>query len=143
MVLWRRQRIQSVALFSKAATAFCFPLSRVRSSCSTASPACGGVCVLDVLYIHTHTHTYVCVCGAQSCPTLLRPHELQPARFLCPWDFPGKNTRVGCHFLLQEIPSQGSNPGLLHWQADSLSLSHLGSPIHTYIYINMHIYAYA
>ena len=26
-----------------------------------------------------------------------------PARLLCPWDFPGKNTRVACHFLLQEI----------------------------------------
>ena len=31
----------------------------------------------------------------------LRPHRLQPARLLCPWDFPGKNTGVGCHFLLQ------------------------------------------
>ena len=31
--------------------------------------------------------------------------------------FPGKNTGVGCHFLLQGIlPTQGSNPGLLHWQ---------------------------
>ena len=37
---------------------------------------------------------------------------------------PGKNTGVGCHFLLQEIfPSQGSNPHLLHWQADSLPLT--------------------
>ena len=32
---------------------------------------------------------------------------LQPARLLCPWDFPGRNTRVGCHFLLQGIfPTQ-------------------------------------
>ena len=36
------------------------------------------------------------------------------------WDFPGRNTGVGRHFLLQEIfPIRGSNPGLLHWQADS------------------------
>ena len=43
-------------------------------------------------------------------------------------DFPGKNTVVGCHFLLQAIfPTQGSNPGLLHWQVDSLPLRHLGS----------------
>ena len=36
---------------------------------------------------------------------------------------------VGCHFLFQGIfPAQGSNPGLLHWQADSLPLSHKGSP---------------
>ena len=30
-----------------------------------------------------------------------RPHGLWPARFLCPWNSPGKNTGVGCHFLLQ------------------------------------------
>ena len=40
---------------------------------------------------------------------------------------------MGCHFLLQEIfPTQGSNQHLLHllhWQADSLPLSHLGSPL--------------
>ena len=33
----------------------------------------------------------------------LWPHGLQPARLLCPWDFPGKNTGVGGHALLQEI----------------------------------------
>jgi len=49
-------------------------------------------------------------------------------RLLCPWDFPGKNTEVGCHFLLQGIfLTQGLNPCLLPWQADSLLLSHLGS----------------
>ena len=31
----------------------------------------------------------------------VRPHRRQPARLLCPWDSPGKNTGVGCHFLLQ------------------------------------------
>ena len=36
------------------------------------------------------------------------------ARLLCPWDFPGKNTGVGSHFLLQRIfLTQGSNPHLL------------------------------
>ena len=30
----------------------------------------------------------------------LRPHGLQPTRLLCPWDFPGKSTGVGCHHLL-------------------------------------------
>ena len=46
--------------------------------------------------------------------------------------FPGKNTGVGFHFLLQEIfQTQGSNPQLmhvLHWLADSLPLSHIGTP---------------
>ena len=31
----------------------------------------------------------------------VRPHGLQPTRLLCPWDFPGKSTGVGCHCLLQ------------------------------------------
>ena len=30
-----------------------------------------------------------------------RPRRWQPNRLLCPWDSPGKNTGVGCHFLLQ------------------------------------------
>ena len=34
----------------------------------------------------------------------LRPHGLQPTRLLCPWDFPGKSTGVGCHCLLR-MPS--------------------------------------
>ena len=31
----------------------------------------------------------------------VRPHRWQPTRLHCPWDSPGKNTGVGCHFLLQ------------------------------------------
>ena len=54
---------------------------------------------------------------------------LQPAR-LCPCNFPSKNTGVGSHFLLQgSFLTQRWNPrllGLLHWQADSLPLRHLG-----------------
>ena len=38
----------------------------------------------------------------QSCPTLCNPiHRWQPTRLRRPWDSPGKNTGVGCHFLLQ------------------------------------------
>ena len=37
----------------------------------------------------------------QSCPTLCGPHRLQPTRLRHPWDSPGRNTGVGCHFLLQ------------------------------------------
>ena len=67
---------------------------------------------------------------AKSCLTLLQPQGLYPTRLLCLWDFPGKNTGVGCHFLLQGIfLTQRLNPNLLHWQMDSLPLSHLGSPL--------------
>ena len=37
-------------------------------------------------------------------PNSSRPHELQPTRLLCPWDFPGKSTGVGCHYYLRLIP---------------------------------------
>ena len=50
-------------------------------------PRCGHACARSV---------------AKLCPTL-QPSGLLPARLLCPWDFPGKNTRVTCHFLLQGI----------------------------------------
>ena len=57
----------------------------------------------------------------------------QPTRLLCPWDFPGKNTGVGCHALLQGIfATQELNPcllHLLHWQIGSLSLAPPGKPI--------------
>ena len=38
-------------------------------------------------------------------PNSQRPHGLQPTRLLCPWDFPGKSTGVGCHCLLQTLYS--------------------------------------
>ena len=41
-----------------------------------------------------------------------RPHGLQPTRLLCPWDFPGKRTGVGCHCLLQETPGVTGKFGL-------------------------------
>ena len=45
----------------------------------------------------------------------LQSYGLQPARLLCPWDSPGKNTGVGCPALLQGIfPTQGLNPCLSH-----------------------------
>ena len=44
----------------------------------------------------------------------IQPNGLQPARLLCPWDSPGKNTGVSCHALLQGIfQTQGLNPHLL------------------------------
>ena len=78
---------------------------------------------------------FFCCCYclvAQSCLTL-QSHGLQSTRLLCPWDFPGKNAGVGCHFLLQGVFSTpGSNLCPLHCRqspalhADSLLLSHQG-----------------
>ena len=55
--------------------------------------------------------------------------------------FSGKITGVGCHFLSQRIfQTQGSNPGLLHWQADSLPLSHQRSPCLGFRWTQINLY---
>ena len=59
----------------------------------------------------------------------LQPHGLYLARLLCLWDVPGKNTGVGCRFLLQgNSLTQGSNPSLLHCRWILYQWSHQGSP---------------
>ena len=86
-----------------------------------------------------YSNCYCCLV-AKSCLTLLRPRGLYLSWFCCPWDFPGKNAGVGCHFLLQWIVlTQGSNPCLPCWQVDSLPLSYQGSPhSNKYFYSNVH-----
>ena len=67
----------------------------------------------------------------------LQPHELWPARLLCPWDSPGKNTGVGCHFLLQGIP--GSTPCLLHCRQILYGLRHQGRS-HTQHWVSQNVF---
>ena len=58
----------------------------------------------------------------------LGPHGLYPTRLLCPWNFPGKNTGVGCLLQGASLPGDYTHLlHLLHWQVDSLPLCHLGS----------------
>ena len=67
----------------------------------------------------------------QSCQTLFHPHGMQPARLLCPQNFPGKNTRVGCHFLLQGC-SQPRDQTYVSWIGRQVLYHqhHQGSPGH-------------
>ena len=80
---------------------------------------CKGPDSLYIYYINSYT-----VCEVtQSCLTL-QSHGLQPTKLLSPWNFPGKSTGVGCHFLLQGIfPTRGSNLGLLHCRQTLYCLS--------------------
>ena len=56
----------------------------------------------------------------QSCPTLCDPKDFKPARLLCPWKSPGKNSGVGSHSLLQGIFVARIEHGSPPLQADSL-----------------------
>ena len=65
---------------------------------------------------------------AQSCLTL--SDSMEPARLLCPWNFPGQKTGLGCCSFLQRIfPIQGPDPGLPHCRWILYHLSHHGSPL--------------
>ena len=72
-------------------------------------------------------------CSGLSCSAVsdsLRPHGLQPARLLSPWNSPGKDTTVGCHGLLQGIfPNQGLNPDLPHYRQILYQLSQPANPV--------------
>ena len=89
-----------------------------------------GVKVEDRPQYNDYTHYSSSLCSVTwSCPTLCDPMDCS-AQGSCSRDFPGKKTRMGCHFLLQGVfPTQGLNLSLLHWQVDSLLLCHLGSPL--------------
>ena len=64
---------------------------------------------------------------------MLGPLGLQPARLLCPRNFPGKSTGVASHSLRHRIlPTQGSNLGLLHCRQTLYHLSQRGSPYFTF-----------
>ena len=66
---------------------------------------------------------------AQSCQTLWNPMEDSPPGSSVHGDSPGKNTRVGCHVLLQGIfPTQEANPGFPHSRQILYHLSHQGIP---------------
>ena len=62
----------------------------------------------------------------------VRPHRRQPTRLPCPWDSPGKNTGVGCHFLLQcmKVKSESEVSQSRLTPSDPMDCSLPGSSIH-------------
>ena len=58
----------------------------------------------------------------------LQPHRLLPTRLICPWNSPGKNTRMGVSSPEDLPETQGLKLGLLHWRQILYCLSHQGSP---------------
>ena len=67
------------------------------------------------LKLKTHYHLHCCYLLAKLCPSLFNPMDCIPPGSLYPWGFPGKNTRVDRHFLLQRIfQTQWLNAHLLH-----------------------------
>ena len=78
---------------------------------------------------YSFTVLCVCVLVTQSCPAVCDPMDCSPPGSSVHGDSPGKNTEVGCHFLLQgDLPDPGIEPGSLARQADALPSELLGKP---------------
>ena len=76
-----------------------------------------------------------CCCCCQVASVVsdsVRPHRRQPVRLPCPWDSPGKNTGVGCHFLLQcrKVKSESEVAQSYPTLSDPMDCSLPGSSIH-------------
>ena len=86
---------------------------------------------IPVFFLFTRNYLLhaMCLClVAQSCPTLCNPVDCRQSGSSVHGDFPGKNIGVGCHALLQGIlPTQRSNPSLLHCRWILYCLTHQGS----------------
>ena len=81
-------------------------------------------CTRAQTHVRTHTHTKVLCLVVLSCSILCNPTDRHLPGSSVQGDSPGKNTGVGCHALLQGIfPTQGSNPGLLHYRQIPYHLS--------------------
>ena len=89
--------------------------SSIYKACSPLSEAKEGMKHADVDYRPAKQGSVcvcVCVCVLTRIWLFATPGTVA-ARLLCPWDFPSKNTGVGCHFLLQGVfMTQGSSPCL-------------------------------
>ena len=104
------------------------------------------ICICICICICMHIYAYIYACqgkmtriwtataakSLQSCPTLVRPHRQQSIRLPCPWDSLGKNTGVGCHFLLQcmKVKSESQVAQSCLTLSDPMDRSLPGSSVH-------------
>ena len=112
---------------------------------SFKEPSLQSFTIIVTCLLHTENNWWTmlkiidaCVCVLCSVTLVmsdsLQPHGLKPTRLLYPWNFPGKNTGVDCHALLQEIfPTQGSNPHLLHHRQILYCWATGEAPVDTYL----------
>ena len=94
---------------------------------------------VNIVYIPFMDHSFIMVTATaaakslQSCPILCDPRDVwQPTRLPRPWDSPGKNTGLGCHFLLKrmKVKRESEVAQLCPTLSDPMDCSPPGSSIH-------------
>ena len=83
-------------------------------------------------WLYDFTHRLTIFAAAAKSSDSVRPHRRQPTRPRCPWDSPGKNTGVGCHFLLQcmKVESESEAAQSCPTLSDPMDCSLPGSSVH-------------
>ena len=88
----------------------------------------------NAICVFNYTCLYCCCCCwvASVMSDSVRPHRWQPTRLPHPWDSPGKNTGVGCHFLLQrmKVRSESEVSQSCPTLCDPMDCSLPGSSVH-------------
>ena len=90
---------------------------------------------LHLLQVVLSGFTVICCCCCQVASVVsdsVQPHRWQPTRLRHPWDSPGKNTGVGCHFLLQcmKVKSESEVTQSCPTLSDPMDCSLPGSSVH-------------
>ena len=94
-----------------------------------APPVLGKGSTMQIQHLTPVVSKACCCCCLVSCVRHFVTPRIVACQVLCPWNFPGKNTGVGSHSLLQGIfPTKGLKPGLLHCRWILYHLSHQGNP---------------
>ena len=79
---------------------------------------------------HLVPNPLLCCCIASVVSDSVQPHRWQPTRLPRPWDSPGKNTGVGCHFPLQCVKVKSEVPQSCLTLSDPMDCSPPGSSVH-------------
>ena len=94
----------------------------------------GEGCDFCCCWVECSIHVCCCYCCyvTSFVSDSVRPHRRQPTRLLCPWDSPGKNTGVSCHFLLQcmKVKNEGEVAQSCPAVRDPMDCSLPGSSVH-------------
>ena len=101
-------------------------------ACLTTIFTCEHIWSLKLYFIVSSTQNSGCCSVTSVVSNSVRPHRWQPTRLPCPWDSPGKNTGVGCHFLLQcmKMKSESEVAQLCPNPSNPMDCSLPGSSVH-------------
>ena len=122
-----------LCMLSQSCQTLCDPLD-----CSPPGSSVHGIFQARVLEWSAITFSWPAQ-SLQSRPTLCDPHRRQATSLPRPWDSPGKNTGVGCHFLLQcmKVKSESEFAQLCPTLSDPMDCSLLGCSIHGIFQANL------